>query len=415
MDQLFRQEALEHRRKRLHGNIIISRSGTAGAVVLALVAVVVAVAFWLALGSFARIETARGALVTVAPSAKVISTAPGIVVELNAEDGGVVEKGDHLATVTLDRRAQDGRGLAGDSLLALDERIALTQSQVRLESARLAGEQARLSAALDGAEDDAAQLDEQIAIQERLVASAGNMLEKIIPVVERGYVTQIELERRRQAHLTAQQALANLKQQQLSAVSRARQARAELSVLASQSATQIDELNSGRLALQQQQSQLRGEEAYSLIAPISGKVTAIQTAVGRSVSGGGTVMTIVPEATILRAEVYAPSRGIGLLKIGQEARLLFDAFPYQRFGSFGGRIRSISLTAIDPSENETRVEAQEPVYRVVIDLDNQDVRAFGTKSPLQPGMTLTANLVLERQSFLSWLLTPLRAVVNRSQ
>ena len=36
------------------------------------------------------------------------------------------------------------------------------------------------------------------------------------------------------------------------------------------------------------------------------------------------------------------------------------------------------------------------------------------KLGLQPGMTLKANIVLERQSFLAWLLQPLNAVLKRT-
>jgi membrane fusion protein len=123
-------------------------------------------------------------------------------------------------------------------------------------------------------------------------------------------------------------------------------------------------------------------------------------------------MVIIPVDTELRAELYAPTRAIGFVREGQETRILYDAFPYQRFGSFGGRVASISRTVIDPRESEVPLRLEEPVYRIQVALDRQDLEARGV--PLQPGMTLNANIILERQSFLGWLLKPLNAVLRRN-
>jgi membrane fusion protein len=87
----------------------------------------------------------------------------------------------------------------------------------------------------------------------------------------------------------------------------------------------------------------------------------------------------------------------------------------QRFGSFSGHIVGISRAVIDPRELAAPLKMEEPVYRIAVAPDGGAVGAFGDEMPLQPGMTLTANVILERRSFLDWLLAPLRAVVRRSQ
>ena len=122
----------------------------------------------------------------------------------------------------------------------------------------------------------------------------------------------------------------------------------------------------------------------------------------------------MPEGAKLSAELYAPTRAIGFVEPGKETRLLYDAFPYQRFGSSLGTVASISRIAIDPRETDIPLPLEESVYRVQVDLQNQHVAAYGKRTSLQPGMTLQANIVLERQSFLAWLLQPLNAVLNRS-
>jgi membrane fusion protein len=126
------------------------------------------------------------------------------------------------------------------------------------------------------------------------------------------------------------------------------------------------------------------------------------------------MMIIIPEGSRLHAEIYAPTRAIGFVKPGQEVRLLYEAFPYQRFGSFQGKVTRVSRTVIDPRELTAPLKAEEPVYRIEVALDRQSVEAFGDRLALQPGMTLSANLILDRRSFLDWLLQPLNAVMMRS-
>ncbi|MFN3552843.1 MAG: hypothetical protein ACK4UL_07010 [Novosphingobium meiothermophilum] len=59
------------------------------------------------------------------------------------------------------------------------------------------------------------------------------------------------------------------------------------------------------------------------------------------------------------------------------------------------------------------VKPEAPSYRIRVRLGEQAVRAFGQSYPVQPGMTLKANIILERQSFLDWLLEPVNAIRNR--
>ena len=95
------------------------------------------------------------------------------------------------------------------------------------------------------------------------------------------------------------------------------------------------------------------------------------------------------------------------MEAGQQVRFLYDAFPYQNFGAYTGRIAKISRTVVTGSEIKGPVELKEPVYRAIAMLDRQDVDAYGKKEPLQTGMLLKADIILDKRSLASWLLNPL--------
>jgi membrane fusion protein len=57
--------------------------------------------------------------------------------------------------------------------------------------------------------------------------------------------------------------------------------------------------------------------------------------------------------------------------------------------------------------------ATEPIYRITVRLASQTVTAYGAQVPLQPGMTLEADVALERRRLFEWVLDPLYAVTGR--
>lgn len=414
IEPLFRAQATA-RTSRLEGEILLTQPVRTNMLVLLICTMIGAAGIWLALGSYTRTETARGLLVTRESSAKVVALRPGRIVRLLAAEGDRVAAGQTIAIVRTEEADDSGGSAIGDSLAALDRQRVLTDEQVRLAARRAQSDRDRLAATLAGIRRQREDLSSQIGIQEQVVASAGELFERLGRLLDSGFVSRVEVERRRQLHLAAQQQLAQLHQQRNGFAAEEARAETELGRIAADAGTAAVTAEAAGEALAQQRARLGGERSYAIVAPIGGRVAAVQTAPGRAVDASVPLMEIVPEGSALTANVYAPSRAVGFVRPGQEVRLLYDAFPYQRFGSFGGRVTRVSRVAIDPRQLAAPFVVEEPVYRIEVAPDAQTVAAFGEAQALQPGMTLSANLILDRRSFLDWLLTPLNAVLNRNR
>jgi len=410
---LFRSEVIEARRARIEGEIVLAQPVRTTALVLLLFFFIALAAAWIASGRYARTESGRGILVTDQASAKIVAIRPGVVTQLLVREGQAVKAGDKLALVQVEQPAETGASSIEEGLDALDSQRLLAERQLGLVDERGATQRARLAAVRAGLVQQRENLERQMELQQEVVASTKKTFDRLASLVERGFVSRIEMERRRQTWLAARQELARLEQQVDQAMAEDRRAATEAAQIAVDGRSEAISARSSIKTMVQQQARLRGERAYMILAPIEGRVAALQTAAGRTVDAAVPLMEIIPERSSLRAQVYAPSRAIGFVKPGQEVRLLYDAFPYQRFGSFGGRIGDVSRVVIDPRELGAPLKIEEPVYRIEVIPDAQTVEAFGDRQPLQPGMTLTANIILERRTFLDWLLSPLRAVLRR--
>lgn len=414
-DPLFRSEVIEARRQRLEGEVILAQPVRAHVLTALLVGIIALLSAWVVFGTYTRSEVARGILVTDQPSPKILAIRPGRIAELLVHDGDRVAAGQKLATVLVEQADENGASVSAESLAALDAQHALADQQAALAREHASAEGARLGATLDGLSRQRSDLSAQIDLQEEVVASAKAMFDRIGDAVQKGFVSQLDYERRRQAMLAARQQLAQLRQQVNALGAQERQTQAELARNAVDGGTAVAIARTSAEGFVQQHAQALASRAYVITAPASGRVTALQAVAGQTVDGTAPLMTIVPDGVSLHAEIYAPTRAIGFVRSGQEVRLLYDAFPYQRFGSFAGRVTRVSRTVLDPREIAGPVKVEEPVYRIEIALGRQSVEAFGSRLPLQPGMTLSANLILDRRSFADWLLQPLNAVMRRSR
>lgn len=230
-----------------------------------------------------------------------------------------------------------------------------------------------------------------------------------------GYVTQVNLDSKKADLLSAQQttmqnlsALQSIERQIDDTESRIRTIPSRLAEQTSQRAAQT-------ASLEQKLTQFKAQTLESVISPIDGTVAAIQAEVGQTLGSGGVLATITPGENNLEAELFVPTRAIGFIRTGQDVALHFQAFPYQRYGSGKGKVISISKTVMAPTDIPSLgVPVQEPVFRIRVSLSLQKIRAYGEEIPLQPGMLVNANIILEKRSLLGLLFDPILAVSERN-
>jgi membrane fusion protein len=96
---------------------------------------------------------------------------------------------------------------------------------------------------------------------------------------------------------------------------------------------------------------------------------------------------------------------------GQDVRLLFDAFPYQKYGSGRGTVMDVSSVPVDAGAIDPALGIEEPVFRVRVSIIEVAPRVAGAEERLRPGMTLSANLVLERRALWEVLFNPIKTAL----
>lgn len=411
---LFRKQVIEAQRKRLYGEVLIISPIKSWIITGFLVGMIAILLVFLATASFARIEKVRGAVVPSDGLVLVRAPSAGVLTDFDVTEGQHVDVGDVVGRITASAGADDagtriGAELASiaSSIEQLDARTEQLQIVTQLEIAakdRVSGELGMQIGQTEAAlEFQLALLDETEGASDRTAQLWSRNLVNAEAVSQQ----TIQLIRARQEVQTLQARIETLQTQRDNISHEQEQIRAHAYLDELQLATERSaRLNDRRI--------ISGTQAFDLAAPASGVATAVLVSDGFNLSGAQQIFSILPEGSALEVELYVASRAIGFVEAGQTVRLLFDAFPYQRFGAQTGEVVEVTSSAIMPGNGDFFIETNEPVYRVTVALREDTIPARDRDLAVQAGMLLNANIVLEERSILTWLLEPLFSVARRS-
>ena len=140
----------------------------------------------------------------------------------------------------------------------------------------------------------------------------------------------------------------------------------------------------------------------TIVSPVDGRVAqlAVHT-MGGVVKAAQSLMVIVPEGTRLEVEAWAANKDIGFLRVGQVAEVKIETFNFQRYGTIDATLVEISADAKEDS-------ARGNIYRIVLQLQRQNVRVGSQDAPLSPGMTATAEIKIRQKRIIEFFLDPFR-------
>jgi membrane fusion protein len=407
---LFRQEAVDHQRHRLLGDVLVYQPIAQRALVWLFVAIAVAIASFLFWGEYARKEGVHGLLVPDRGLVQVYARNAGTIVELNVTENQIVTEGQPLLTIQVEQPTQNGGFADTVTLEVIAHRKLEAETQIKLAEQNAEFDRQSLVTQIAAIAEEVEYLRKQREIQTQLAALAEEDVKAAESLRRSGALTELEFRRRSEAFLTTAQREADLSRQLASRNGDLAQARNKLEQLPVTTADKISQLRAAVLNLDERATEIEGKRAYVARAPIAGRVTALQASMGTNANSKLPLLTIVPVDGKLQAELYIPSRAIGFVKPEQEVRLLYEAFPYQRFGAYQGRVVTVSKAILAASEVPAVIGAKEPVYRAVVALASQTIEAEGQTIPLQAGEQLTANIILDRRTLFEWILSPLAEI-----
>jgi membrane fusion protein len=407
---LFRQEVIEFQRQtRQWGRAVPIQPWPVRLTFWFITGSMVTIIAFLFLSSYARKETVTGYLSPAAGTVRVFAPRQGVISAVQVTQGQTVREGQPMFSVAVDQITTDGKDVDVTILAALDGQRQSFARQIAAEQARGASEQNRLTAQIKVFETEINQRTAQMGIQAERIRVAERSVAAGAQLLPRGLVSDIEQRRREEMLLEQRVTLNGMFQQQTKLQGQLNDTHFNLEQLPTVTADKLRQLHSGLADTEQKIAEVNGRHGYVIRAPISGRVSMLQATAGEVADPKRLLGQVMPSDSPLEANLFIPVRAIGFVRPGQQIRILYDAFPYQHYGTYEGKILSISQTIVTANDIVAPVKLEGPAYRAVAILDRPDIDAYGQRIPLQTDMLLHADVMLERRTLMQWLLNPLRS------
>lgn len=350
---------------------------------------------------------------------KIYTPQMGLMRSALVSEGAFVKKGQVLFTFGAENSGTSGENVAQALDLNLANQIVELRNELdvttRLNSARLTSVKNNVAALVKEREI----LDAETHIRLNLVQSAQQTAARYDQLMSSGFAPD-SLARQKKDELLSQQG--NLQTlRKMIANNDAEQARLMLELTNAPLQSNLAEVQI-RKSIEKAEAELRLQKyrgEWSIVAPCDGVISSIAMTKNQTAYSGLLLATILPSDSSLYAQLYAPSRSLGFIKVGQKVAMKLDAFPYQKFGVLQGTVAAIADSPSAPSElfSGNRLQASnltgEALYIIRVTPDQNFMNAYGSQHKLRAGMQFSARVELDSRTIFEWMLEPLYSMRNR--
>lgn len=409
---LFRQQAIDYQRCRLYGDVLAKPSLPVILSSLVLLGIISVALLWICNASYRKTTTVAGWLEPIDGYSHIYAPRNGgIVNRLLVAQGDVVEKGQPLVELQFATQISDHEYLHEALTKEHNQQVASLQAQLDNLERTYEREFTHLQLSLRTAQHDKLQLNDIIKLQRAQSAIAQQKLAQQKILLTEGVITEHEWQ---QANLMQLQASENVKQleRELSSLElNIASFKQQLALSPMELDSRQNELQQTISRVKQQQIQAMGNVSQIISAPYSGRVSSIQLSVGMAIQSHIPLLTIVPEQSRLQAKLAVPVSRAAFLTQDLPVTLRYDAFPYEHYGTHQATISKVSQTPLLPNElSNSPIAIKDAVFLLNAQI-SQNHDAF----PSEPraGMTFQADILLQQQSLLEWLLAPLYRIGGR--
>ena len=419
-NRLFRKEAIEAKQVKWAGDIILTRPISFTFLTIVGFGISICIIIFLIFGSFTKRSTVQGQLIPINGLVKVYALESGIISEKKVSEGQKVEQGDILYIISNVRYAPQG-----DVQKAIKEQIIIREKSLQDEKNKYnaihINERDELKSKILSLRNDISKIVDLIKSQEQRIILSQNTLQRYQDLLTQDYISKDQFQQKKEELLDQKSKLQNLEREKISISSQLESFEIKSKVLKNKQTNDLSQLDRQIATTQQELTEIQAKQKIVIRASEAGIATAVSAEVGQQVDTSKPMLSIIPEQTLLIAQLYVPSNAIGFIKQGDNVLLRYQGYPYQKFGHATGTVSSISKTSLSSRELNSIGDLgwanirnpNDPIYVVKVLLKQQAIEAYGKQQRLQVGMLLEADILQEKRRLYEWALDPLYSITGK--
>lgn len=408
--KLFRQEAIDHNKASWSGKALLIAGYSPGWIILITTLFFITMLCFIIICDYTRRINVEGEIISQINPVTLFAPQAGYISGVNVQAGDQVKKGDRLYQLDVSRVTASG-SVSENSVAAitrqqqqLEDQIAKTKQskasmlasvQAQLEQYRIANKKSAVMVA-----DTSKGLDE--------MRKAMKNYETYLSL---GLVNKDQMSNQRYLYYQQQSTYQNLNAQYLQEKVHITSLENDLTVRAAEFDNQITQFGYQLNELARQLSEVNAGGTIYIDAPAAGTVETAGTTEGQMVKTGDTLAQIMPqESSGYRLQLWLPNSSIPWVHPGDSINIRYEAFPFEKYGQFPGRIMSVSRVPASEQElaqsgrgAQGQNQVRQPLYKIVVQIND---RLPNSQLMLANGMKAQATLFLEKRPIYQWMLSP---------
>ncbi|MEN0582277.1 HlyD family type I secretion periplasmic adaptor subunit [Phytobacter palmae] len=398
----------------------------------AIFAFFIAMIIWASLAEIDEVTRGEGRAIPSSRLQKVQNLEGGIVAEVFAHEGEVVQAGAPLLRLD-DTRFRSNAGESEADKLALEARIQRLTAQlddateltlspeITNQAPDIAsGEMALFASVNKRIQSELAGLNEQlIQKKQELLDFQGKLTQyrrslelqqqeitMSEPLVAKGAISKVEMLRLRRAGVETQGQLDSV----ILAIPRAKAAIKEIENKVSETrgryrSDALEQLNQARTDLSKIEASgkaITDRVNRTLVtSPVRGIVQQLLVnTIGGVIQPGNDIVEIVPLDDTLLVEAKIRPQDIAFLRPGQEATVKFTAYDYTIYGGLKGKLEQISPDTVTDKDGKS-------FYIIRLRTDKNHLGTDEKPLLIIPGMVASVDIITGKKTILAYLLKPI--------
>lgn len=411
---LFRKEVNEHQQNHWAGKALLLAGWPAWIVISLTALFLVALLSFLIFSNYTRRINVSGEVITQPHSINLFSPEQGVITGLFVDTGKTVKKGQPLYQIDVSRVTQAGN-VSTTTLSAIkNQREQIESIITQLQNNK------RIT--LENLQQQLEQYETAHKVSQDMVASAQQGLDAMKKSMQnygayqrKGLINTDQLNNQRYLFYQQQTSFQSLNTQSIQESLQITNLRSELVTRAADFDNQISQYGVQRNDLERQLAQADAKGSLLITAPTDGKISSLSVTPGQMVNAGDSLAQLVPaKNSPFFLVAWLPNESVPYVKQGENINIRYDAYPFEKYGQFPGRVESVSSAPVSEQELNSYASAPRnangtvngPYYKVIVSLDKNQLNWHGEQLNLSSGMKAESTMFLEKRPLYQWMLSP---------
>ena len=411
---LFRQEAINYQKAKWMGKALLIKGCSAWLVFLLSIIFIIVLILAVIFGTYTRRINVPGEITTQPRAINLFSTQQGFIINSHVKVGDKVKRGDPIYELDVSQTTQLGN--------VTQKTIESINNQIKNISEIIETLKENKQITLNALKQ---QIDEYnkfhqdslllVKNAEKGMSEMYESMQNYADYQKKGLINNEQFNNQRYLYYQQQNSYQFLQNQIIQENLSIIQLNSELVTKIADFDNKISEYQFQLNALQRQLTEVNAKGTLIISAPSDGRIESLSVTDGQMVKTDDSLAQLIPANTdSYYLVLWAPNESVPYISVNDKINIRYEAYPYQKFGQFSGKIMSISKVPASSQEMSTYSSSPlsqnnvnyQAYYKVMVSLDKQQMAKFNNKIKLTNGMKADITLFLEKRPIYQWMLSP---------